>query len=274
MKKVFVYVVFAALICLSCGESVEEKAQSLLSQARVAYEARNYNDAKLLLDSIKAAYPKAFKVRREAIGLMRDVELGEQQRSVDYYNGELLRLLSERDSLLSSFVLEKDKRYQDVGHYMIPSQTIKNNVGNSYLRAQVDENGVATLTSIYRGKPIGHTSVKVSSGDNYAECSLPFNTYKSQHLGMTTERVDFRYGRDGGLMDFIASYSSPLTVELSGDNTYKYTLRSSDASAIADVLRLSFLMHIIDSVKSMRDEAERRIEFINHNKEKYETKEQ
>lgn len=275
MKKIFGITVVAAIVSFaSCGEDVEKNAQALVGSAREAYEQSDFQKAKLLLDSVKCTYPTAFKARRKAIVLMRDVELGEQMRSLDYYKSELARLSAERDSILPSFVLEKDSRYQDIGNYMKASQTIKNNLGNSYLRAQVDENGVATITSVYRGKPIGHTSVKVLSGDNYVECSSPLNTYSSRHLGVTTERVDFRYGQDGGLMDFISTSRSAVTVELSGEKKYKYSLRASDASAIAEVLNLARLLQAIDSLKAMRDEAERHIEFINYNKQKYETKEQ
>lgn len=270
MKRNFISAAFAALVCLSCGVSMEEKAHDLVSQAGVAYEAKDYNKAKLLLDSVKTAYPKAFKARREALRLMRNVELGEQQRSVDFLDRELALLTQRRDSMLGGFVLEKDKRYQDVGNYIVPSQTIKNNIGNTYLRAQVDENGNALLTSVYRGRALSHDCVRVSAGDVYAECNTPFNKYSSKHLGVTTERVDFRYMQDGGLMQFIATADMPITVVLSGKTKHKYRLRSEDARAIADVLELTTVLQAIDSLKSLRDEAGRHIEFLMRSKERFE----
>ncbi len=271
MKKIFVSVAFAALMCVSCGESMEEKAQSLVAQAKAAYEAQDYNKAKLLLDSVKNTYPKAFKARREALRLSRNVELDEQQRSADFLDKELQILTQQRDSLLGGFVLEKDKRYQDVGNYIVPSQSIKNNIGNSYLRAQVDENGNTLLTSVYRGSALSHDCVRVSAGDVYAECNTPFNKYSSKHLGVTTERVDFRYNQDDGLMQFIATADRPIMVELTGKTKYKYILRNEDADAIADVLELAKVLQAIDSIKSLRDEADRHIEFLRRNKERFET---
>lgn len=272
MKKISVFVAVAATVAIvSCGESIENSAQQLVDEARVAYEAQDYNSAKLLLDSAKRTYPKAFKARRSALQLGRDVELAEQQRSVEFYNSEIANLEARRDALLPQFVLEKDKKYQDVGNYMIPSQTTRNNVGNSYMRAQVDENGVATITSVYRGKAATHTGVRLSVGDNYTECSTPFNSYKSRHMGVTTERLDFRYGQDGGLMDFVAISQEPITVELLAEKPYKYTLRRSDAEAIAKVLELSKVLQAISNAKEMRDEAERHIQFILRSKEKFET---
>ncbi len=270
MKKQVILFTIVVLCTLSCGENIEKKARALVDEAQAAYEAKDYNRAKLLLDSVKQTYPKAFDARRVALRLRRDVELGEQHRSVEFLDNSLTTQYVIRDSLLPLFVLEKDRKYQDVGNYMIPSQTVKNNLGNTYLRAQVNEHGVTTLTSVYRGKAIAHTTVRVSAGDNYAECDSPFSKYTSKHLGVTTERVDFRYGEDGGLLDFIANCNTNITVELSGDKSYKYNLRKSDAQAIKEVLKLSKVLQNITSMKEMRAEAVRHIEFIEKTREKFE----
>lgn len=270
MKKQVLLCVVALLCTLSCGENIEEKAQALLNEAQTAYESKDYNCAKLLLDSLKSTYPKAFDARRAALKLGREVELGEQQRSVEFLDSSLTVQYALRDSLLPQFVLEKDRKYQDVGNYMAPSQTVKNNLGNTYLRAQVDENGVTTITSVYRGKAIGHTTVKVSSGDNYAECDAPFSKYNSKHLGVTTERVDYRYGEDSGLIDFIVNCESDIKVELSGNKSYNYNLRKSDVQAIKAVFKLSRILQNITTMKEMRDEAVRHIEFVEKTREKFE----
>lgn len=59
MKKV---ILLASLCCtlLSC-EDVEKKAGEKLQAAHEAFELGNYNEAKILIDSIKVLYPKAFE---------------------------------------------------------------------------------------------------------------------------------------------------------------------------------------------------------------------
>lgn len=265
MKKIFLLLSVAALLCVSCGRNMERKAQALLEEARQAYNVQDYGKSKLMLDSIRNTYPKAFKVRREALKLGRDVEMGEQRRSMEFYEKELASLQARRDTLLKKFVLEKDSRYQDVGNYMLPAQTVKNNLNNTYLRAQVSEEGVAVLSSVYRGKAIQHDKVQVSSGDSYAECSSPFNKYSSKHLGVTTERLDFRYGEDGGIMDFIAACNAPVTVKLDGKSSYKYALRETDVQAIIDVLELTRILQAVNSATEMRDDAKRHVEFLERN---------
>lgn len=269
MIKQFLMLLTAVLLLASCGESMEQRAQALVDEARSAYEAQDYNKAKMLLDSVKKSYRKAFKVRRQALRLSRDVELAEQRRSLDFYDEQLSTLYAVRDSLLPQFVLDKDSRYQDVGNYITPSQTIKNNVGVTYLQATVNEKGVAKLSSFYRGKAIRHNTVRVSSGENYAECNEAASKHSSKHFGVTSERLDFIYGKDGGLMDFIASASGNVAVQLTGDGKHSYTLRSEDVAAITKILELSRALQSIEQMKEARAEAERHINFLMRSKEKY-----
>lgn len=259
-----------ALLLVACGESDESKAGALLEQATAAYSAGEYQGAKILIDSIRNSYPKAFTARRGALELMRNVELAEQQRTLDYCNEMIEGLAARRDSMLSSFEFEKNSRYQDEGSYIVPSQAGRVNVFNTFLRARVTESGVAYLTSLYRGKRIAHTSVKVSSGDSYAECNKAFMSYNFRNLGVNNERLDFLYGEDGGLVDFISAATGSLTVELAGkEGSYKYTLRKEDARAIASVAELSKILKSMEGYREMAAEAERHINFVKKARERF-----
>lgn len=275
MKKIFSILACAAFMCVSCGEDIERSAQALLNEARTASQSKDYDKAKILLDSIKTTYPKAFKTRREALKLSREVEFGQQSRSLNFYEEQLKQLVAKRDNMLGEFVLEKDTRYQEKGNYMLPTQTLKSNYGLTYLRAQVSEDGVAYITSVYRGKAIEHKGIKLSAGDTFVECSEPLHRYSSKHLGITSERLDFRYGNDGGIMDFIASTKGEINVKLlAGKNSVSYTLRESDAQAVVKVLALANVLQGIVTTTAMRDEAARHIEFIERTKERFEVPEE
>ena len=69
---------------------------------------------------------------------------------------------AQLDSVKGNFVLEKDTAYQEVGNYFYPTQTVEKNIGRSFLRGQVNEQGEMSLTSIYcAGGTLHHTAVKV-----------------------------------------------------------------------------------------------------------------
>lgn len=271
MKKRYLFPAAAALLfAVSCGESADSKAGRLLQEAATSFSAGEYQNAKMLIDSIRNSYPKAFEARRGALELMRDIELAEQQRTLDYCNGMIATLSAQRDSLLPSFEFEKNSRYQDEGSYVSPSQTNRVNVFNSFLRARVTESGTAYLTSVYRGKRIAHTAVKVSSGDSYVSCDKAFSSHNFRNLGVNNERLDFIYGEDGGIIDFISVATKPVTVELTGkEGSSKYTLRADDAKAIASVAELSKILKSIAEFRQMAAEAERHITFVKKTRERF-----
>ncbi|MBR5277156.1 MAG: hypothetical protein IKU35_08495 [Bacteroidaceae bacterium] len=272
MKRTIYILALCALsfVAVSCGESIEEQAARSLQMAQAAFEGGDFQGAKLQLDSIKILYPKAFEARREALKLMREVELAEQQRNVACLDSMLGAKRAELEEMLKSgFTFEKDEKYQEVGNFMAASQAPMKNLNNTYLRAQVDEHGVMTVTSIYKGRPIGHNKVKVSSGDSYAESANPISNYTSKHMGVTTERVDFRLGKDEGIIGFIVLNSDKkIKVELIGNSTHSYTMRGEDIKAIKSLYNLSFLLRSIEELEKQRGEAQRHIEFVNRNKQR------
>ena len=95
-----------------------------LQAAREAFELGNYNEAKILIDSIKMLYPKAFETRRAGIGLMQEVELKEQEKSLVYLDSMLQAKQKDFDAIKGKYTFEKDAEYQNIGNYLHPSQVI------------------------------------------------------------------------------------------------------------------------------------------------------
>ena len=253
----------AALFAFSCVSNVEDPAEALLSRARVEYENGKYNNTRVLLDSIKIVSPKAYKTLREAEKLRREALKKECERNVAFYEAELQSLIATRDSLAATFDFNFDRRYQNKGYYTVPSQAMSQNVYNNFLRASVHEDGAMYLTSFYRGKSIRHKSVKLSAGDTYVECDKPFLERNYKDLGVNNERRDYKYGEDGGLVDFLLVTEGVIEVELSGANgKANYTLRSADAAAIRKVLALSQAIHAVKKVEDLLGEARYMLDFL------------
>lgn len=264
------YCAFAAALLLgACESSVEDSARALLDKAGNEYSAGNYNAARLLIDSIKTTYPKAYKTRREAELMRREVLLKEKERDLDFYRETIASLALQRDSISKTLTYNKDSRFQDAGVYTAPSQAMALNPFNSFLRASVKENGDTYITSLYRGKRISHKGVRVSAGDSFVDCNTPFLARSYKELGVYNERLDFKYGTDGGIMDFIAASAGPFKVKLEGSNgEYEYTLRHDDVLAISDVLALSKVLRAIEEARKMEGEAQRALEFLIRSQER------
>ena len=263
MKKV---ILLACLCCtlFSC-EDVEKKAGEKLQAAREAFELGNYNEAKILIDSIKMLYPKAFETRRAGIGLMQEVELIEQEKSLVYLDSMLQAKQKDFDAIKGKYTFEKDAEYQNIGNYLHPSQVIEKNLHRSFLRFQVDENGVMSMTSIYCGAHnIHHVAVKVTAPDgSFAETPAAKDSYETTDLGEKIEKADFKLGEDGNVMGFLyLNKDKNIKVNYQGERPYSITMTAADRQALVSVYELAQLLSSMTEIKKNMEEANLKIEFV------------
>lgn len=273
MKKVIL------LACL-CGtlfacEDVEKKAGEKLQAARQAFELGNYSEAKMQIDSIKILYPKAFETRRAGIGLMQEVELKEQEKSLTYLNSMLQVKQAEFDAVKGKYTFEKDAEYQKTGHYLHPSQVLEKNLHRSYLRFQVDETGVMSMTSIYCGSHnIHHVAVKVTAPDgSFAETPASKDSYETTDLGEKIEKADYKLGEDGNVMGFLyLNKDKNIKVNYQGERPYSTNMTPADRQALASVYELAQLLSSMTEIRKNMEEANLKIEFVKKKMQERESK--
>lgn len=265
MKVHRILIPFMMFFLASCGQE-EKKANELLSRAESSFQSANYSEAKLLIDSIRNSYPKVFDVRRKAIMLKQQVELKEQQISLEYLDSMMSVKQLVLDSIKSDYVLEKDTAYQEIGNYFYPSQVVEKNIGRTFLRASVNEKGEMSLTSIYcAGGSLNHTSVKVSSKDAFAQTPASPDVYVSSDLGRKIEKADYKLGADGGVIGFIIANrdAKSLKLEFIGDRTYRTLMYSPDIKAIVEVAKLAQILSSMEEIRKEQKEANLKIQFLN-----------
>ena len=275
MKKLIVGLC-ATLVLASCGNDAEKKANERLTTARTAFEQGDYNEAKLQIDSIKILYPKAFDARREGISLMQQIELKEQQQSLVYLDSILQAKQKEFESIKNKYVLEKDAEYQQTGNYFWPTQTVEKNLHRSFLRFQVNEQGVMSMTSIYcGGSNLHHFAVKVIAPDgSFAETPASKDSYETTDLGEKIEKADYKMGADGNVMGFLyLNRDKNIKVEYIGDRKYTTTMTSADRQALAGIYELSQLLSSIEQIKKEQEEANLKIQFVTKKIEQKQQKE-
>lgn len=269
MMKKLIILFCGTLALTACGNGIEKKAGEKLALAKAAYERGNYDEAKTQLDSIKILYPKAFETRKAGQALMLDVEMKSQQRTLTYLDSALQAKQAAFDAIKDKYVLEKDAEYQQTGNYLWPTQTIEKNLNRSYLRFQVNELGIMSLTSIYCGSNnIHHTAVKVIAPDGtYAETPASKDSYETTVMNMKIEKADYKL-EEGGVIDFLSvNKDKNIKVEYLGDRIYKTTMPPADRQAAAAIYELSQILSDIQYIKSEKDAANLKIEFIQKKKE-------
>ncbi|MBP6064784.1 hypothetical protein [Bacteroides sp.] len=275
MKKGII-LMCCTLLLASCGNDATQKATEKLSVAQAAFERGNYNEAKIQLDSIKLLYPKAFDVRREGNKLMQQVELKEQQQSLAYLDSMMQTKQEELKAIVGAYTLEKDATYQEEGNYFWPTQTVEKNLHRSFLRFQVNEQGVMIMTSIYCGRShIHHFAVKVTAPDGtFAETPASTDSYETTDLGEKIEKADFTMGSDGNVMGFLyLNRDKNIKVEYIGERKYSFNMTPADRLALTKVYELSQLLSSMEQIKKEAEEAKLKIGFVKKLIEKRSTEE-
>jgi len=247
MKNVFLFLV-AAVLLFSC-DSEKKSASALLLRAEQMFTQTGYDEALNLIDSIKILYPRQYEVLTQGVYLRRKVEKAKADIFIRQCDSILPLLDSEIDSIKRSFVYEKDTEYDEVGRFFDKTQKIENKIQRSYLKCWTDENGNFFLASVYYGKtPIHHTSLRVVLPDgSYTETETVAPdgglNYTFSDLGMTTEVVTYRSGKDGGTSLFIFdNQERPLKAEYLGGKRFVQQVSLSDKKAIAQTLQFATLL--------------------------------
>lgn len=274
MKKVTLLACLCSAL-IAC-ENVEKKAGEKLQTAREAFERGDYSAAKIQIDSIKILYPKAFEARREGIGLMQQVELKEQEKTLVYLDSLLQKKQEELVAIKDKFTFEKNAEYQKIGNYLHPSQVIEKNLHRSYLRFQVNEMGEMSMTSIYCGSNnIHHVGVKVTAPDgSFAETPASKDSYETTDLGEKIEKANYKLGEDGNVIGFLyLNRDKNIRVNYVGERPYSSTMTTADRQALAGIYELSQLLSSITEIKREVEEANLKIEFVKRKMQEREDKE-
>ncbi|WP_287828880.1 hypothetical protein [Bacteroides sp.] len=270
MRKTII-LLFSVILFSACGPSEDNKAQKYLDAAHLSFQEGNYTKAKLQIDSIKTLYPKAFKSRKAGNRFILQIEQEEQLRGLTYLDSLETSKKEEFEAIKKNYKLEKDEKYQEIGHYIIPEQVIEKNLNRSFLRFQVNEKGVMSMTSIYSGKgAIHHHTVKVTAPDgSFAETPMSNDTFVTENLGITSEKSDFKMGQDDGLINFIIlNKDKSLKVTFIGDRSYNFTLHKTDIKAAVEVEKLARILHTITEIDKAREEANLKLKFVKMRMEK------
>lgn len=277
MRKGLILFAFAAVLLSSCGSSEERAAKNLLSEAQECYDKEKYDDSILLLDSISRAYPRQFEVRKEAQRLKLEVEENVQQKLINQIGSQIDTLRNELEQRKKEFKLELDNKYQVIGNYVYPTQTLEGNSNRSYLRFMLTENGKLRMTSVFRGaKAINHYKVKLTDKEGEtAETPESRNIHTTDLGNQKVEQADFQIRDISSFMTFILNRETKnedLKLEFIGNSTYTTVMTKADIVAASKTYTLHKLMEDIDNLNEQIYQAEMKIKFIRMSKDKKDIK--
>lgn len=266
MKTKPIAIMLLTTLMAGCTEDVERQAQPYLERAEQAYTTKQYSLAKLQLDSIKLLYPKAFETRKRAQQLQVRVELDEAVAGKQYTDSLLTDTRARLSPLTAQLQLDKDARYQDVGHYYSGRHRAEQQVGRSYLRPQVSEQGECSIVAFYRGKAVGAHTLRLTAPDGtFMELRAQAEPYLTTDALGRTERTDYAVPADAGIASFVAQCQSLPRVTLMGQSgNASLPFGKHEAKALEQVCELASLLRLINELERQSDELTRRIEFFSN----------
>lgn len=260
MKKTIVFYLLILGICAGCSKKnkEEEQAGPLQQAAQIAYEQGRYEEALSWIDSIKRAYPKAFETRQKGVDLKNQIVIAQAWQVVAQSDSIRITLQQEIADMQKTLILVKNREYEEHGNYFYPSQVDATNSTRSYLRAQVSEDGVLTLTSVYHGSSaLRHNRIRITAPDGSTVATEVGSPFQDKYGGNVTEKVDYQVEQNASeVARFVAEHAQEmLKLEFVGTRSTPVSFPQADRKGIATLYRLYEMEDSLSRLEKEKEEA-------------------
>lgn len=235
-----------------------QSANMLISEIRNLTNHGQWQQARLLLDSLHTTYPKQLDQRRIANTLEDSITYLEALQTVLYVDSTLPPLLEQVDILLKRFKYEKNEQYEDHGKYVHRILATNSNTSRNFIQAYVLDSKKTIVKSYYFGSyQVNQQTLNVQAdgeGNTFHGSNYHFNQDKNHHEIMTLNEEDAL-----ALLNFISThYNSRVRVEGIGDKTTRnwvYYLNDKEKEALSETYQLGWLMKDINRLEQMKNAA-------------------
>ena len=246
-----IYFIFALGILTGCGNN--KQAGKIYAEAEKSSVKKEYNKAKILIDSILNNYPNNIEYTTRSKELLRVITKAEQENNLVFLDSMLSVKQEELSPLLANF--EENLEVGDIPLLIHKRQKVENSALRSYIMANLNKNGAFYLSSRYVGKQRSHhTAIKVydqslsAETESIEEDSLLNRSFTDDEWHW--EIINYKENRDNGVADFISNhFDKPLKVEFIGRQKQYIIMEKYDKEAIRDAYEISFLLRETAKIK-------------------------
>lgn len=235
MKKSLIIILGIALV--ACGSNDKQKAESLYADAAQLYLAKDYTEAKNLLDTIHTKYPRQVDSRKRADTLLWRITIDEINRDMPAIDSTLSTLLAKAETIAKNYKFIKDDKYQTVGDYEHRNMGNASNAARSYLKPITDEQGNFRIVSNLVGRSINHRQVVAKTADKTASSVVARNEASNSYndFGVTHEAVNYHQSEIADIIAFMQQNANEqIEITLKGDKDYSYKISKNDVKVILE----------------------------------------
>ena len=261
MNTKIVYFSLCALLLVACAPSDTEQAQVLVQQAQTLVDNGQWRQARIVLDSVHATYPREVAQRRLAKALGDSITYLEAQSTLAYADSMLPPLLEQSDKLLKQFKYEKETQYEDKGRYVHRLLNTSSNTARNFLQAYVRDDRQTIVKSYYYGShQVNQQQVTLSAQGEEVRFSGSNHAFEVEgwHEIMTLEDENALQ-----LLNFISAHHSDRVrvhgAGLKPTHTWVYYLNDKEKEALSATYQLGFLMKDILRLEQMANTARNQI---------------
>lgn len=254
------------LLIISCGPSRQEQAQEKLAEAISLKDSGNFNMAKLKLDSLIYEFKDLPEEADSAKALLTEINISEQTRNLQFLDSALVAQEALLEPLMKNFILSDE--YGSTKILIHKRQKPENSFNRTFLRAHLNQSGDFFISSRYHGtKWIHHQQIKVYYNNQSVLSEIVkedgFNNRRFEDGEFKWEIVNYKDGKDNGIVDFIANnWDSPLRVQFMGKGYEYIIMEKFDREAIRDGYEISFILKEIDRIKAEKVRVEQTLQTL------------
>ena len=265
MKKITFLTIGCVLLFIACQPSDEQQAAALVNEAHTLVDNGQWRQARIILDSLHATYPKQIPQRRLANALEDSITYLEAQQTLSYTDTLLPPLLIQADKLIKQFKYEKNDQYEDHGKYVHRLLATNSNTSRNFIQAYVLDNRQTVVKSYYYGTiQVNQQAISLSAeGENSTFRGRNHHFQDGAHHEIMTLDDDNALA----LLNFISThYAARIRVEGTGDKpnrNWVYYLNEKEKQALSDTYQLGFLMKDINRLEQMQRTANAQINRYN-----------
>jgi len=272
IKRSFFLLVLFSTMLISCGPSDEEIAADAFNRAQKLYNAKNFNDTKLLLDSIILNMPGQIEYVTKAQDMLSTIKIAEQEHNLAFLDSLLIEKQEALKPLMKNFI--KSDEYGSKTILIHKRQKPENSYGRTFVRAHLDMDGNFYISSRYSGNHyIYHDQIKVYYSGNSAMTEKieddGFNNRRYEDGGTYWEIVNYKDGKDNGVIDFIAAnWDKSLKVQYKGKKYYYIVMEKFDKEAIRDANEIAVVLKEIKRIKDETKNVKRQLSLLKRRMQK------
>lgn len=245
------------MVMVACGPSRQEQAQTRLAEIEQLRDAGNFNLARLKVDTLVRSFSDQQEQVTQANLIMNEISILEQKRNLAFLDSMQAVQEALLEPMMKNFIISDEYGTEKI--LIHKRQKPENSYNRTFLRAHLNEAGEFYISSRYHGDQwIYHQQIKVYNQDQSVLSEVipedGFDNRRFEDQGAKWEIVNYKNGKDNGVIDYIAAHwKEPLKVQFIGKRYFYILMEQFDKEAIRDGYEISFVLKELNRIKAEKE---------------------